>query len=72
MYTLGADGSLIDTELLMERMADPANREEISKVLLQQLAEKRRKKRIAWGVGIAAVAALGVGGWFVYDRYIKE
>lgn len=71
MYGLGAENNfVIDPESSAQWLA---TRENVSQAVLKQLAEKRRKERMmAWGIGLGVAAALGVGGWFVYTRYIQE
>lgn len=74
MYGLGAENNFVlDPEAATQWVASGRFRESMNKQLMQQLAAQRRKERmVAWGVGLGVVAALGVGGWFVYDRYIRE
>lgn len=64
---------VLDPEQTAQLVASDQFREIMNKQLIQQLAEKRRKERMmAWGLGLGAAALLGVGGWFVYTRYIQE
>lgn len=73
MNGLGAEG---DSQLVVDpsfainwATKNPEGRKAMFAVI--QAAEKERKKKLAvgWALGLAA---LGVGGYFVYTRYIQD